>query len=64
MNAAIVWNDDTQVHLCEKSEVHPGVVLVWTVCQRDVPANQAHYARPGMDAVTCPDCLHEQGNQP
>lgn len=38
----IRWTDKTGVtHICEGAEVHPNIRLIWTLCQRDVPANKA-----------------------
>lgn len=53
----ILWRDqDGEVHVCEGSEMHPGIWLLWTLCQKDVPANAAFHADPG-DQVTCEKCL-------
>lgn len=52
----IYWTDkDGQTHLCEGADVHPGVRLLWTLCERDVAANAAFL--PGdHDKVTCTKC--------
>jgi len=56
-NRPIYWTDGKAItHICEGSECHHGVRLLWTLCQRDVPANSAFL--PGDDdKVTCPKCL-------
>lgn len=41
------------IHLCESSEVHRGVALVWTKCEKDVPANKAFMSE---ENVTCEKC--------
>lgn len=56
------WEDKQKfIHACESSEVHPGVRLVWTLCERDVPANKAFTAtgQPSNvtpEPVTCATC--------
>lgn len=58
----IRWTDEAGViHACTGSEVHPGVSLIWTVCQQDVPANAAE-AR--SLSVTCPNCREGWGAGP
>lgn len=53
----ILWTDEAgTTHSCERAEVEAGVVLVWTDCEKDVPANGAHLEEPG-ERVTCLDCL-------
>jgi hypothetical protein len=42
------------IHLCESSEVHPGIVLVWTVCEKDVPSNKSFTSK---EVATCESCL-------
>lgn len=45
------------VHICEGAEVHRGVTLIWTLCERDVPANKAwKLDAPSMHEV-CMICL-------
>lgn len=53
----IFWTDKSGVtHRCEGAEVHRGVRLLWTDCERDVPANTAYL--PGDDdTVNCERCL-------
>ena len=52
----IFWTDsDGDTHRCEGAEIHPGVRLLWTRCEHDVPANSAFLPGDG-DAVTCPRC--------
>lgn len=54
-----VWRDGSGfLHLCEGSDAHPGVRLIWTRCHGfDVPANGAWLKRPEVDHVTCQQCL-------
>lgn len=53
----ILWTDaDGVVHRCEGADVHPGVRLLWTGCNRDVPAGNA-YLPGARDGVTCPTCI-------
>ena len=52
----IHWQDSAGViHSCEAAEVHPGLWLIWTDCQRDVPGNEA-YRAPHIEAATCSSC--------
>lgn len=54
----IRWTDKTGVvHACEGSDVHPGVRLLWTLCERDVPANTAWHPKPGDHFEMCATCL-------
>lgn len=51
----VYWRDKQDfVHACEGSDVHPGVRLIWTLCERDVPANAAY--KCDGDDVTCATC--------
>jgi hypothetical protein len=50
----IYWNDKKAVHACESANIHPGVRLIWTLCQRDVPANSAY--KCAGDEITCETC--------
>ena len=52
-----VWRDTVSiVHRAVGSEVHRGVRLMWTACQKkDIPANAAWLQNPG-DIVTCGGC--------
>lgn len=51
----IYWRDKQDfVHACEGSDVHRGVRLIWTLCERDVPANAAYKCDGGT--VTCATC--------
>lgn len=53
----IHWTDqDGATHRCEGADVHPGIRLLWTDCERDVPANKAYLPGDGDD-VTCPLCI-------
>lgn len=58
----IHWNDDQHIHACEGSDVHPGVRLLWTLCQRDVPAGQAYLPGDSSGGITCPRCLAALGD--
>ena len=61
INDRPIWWKDAQgfVHACEGADVHPGVRLFWTLCQRDVPANAAHHPNVG-DKITCATCAHAE----
>lgn len=51
------WDDGKVLHACEGDRMVPfdhGTFLVWTLCQRDVPANAA-FVKNG-EAVTCQTC--------
>jgi hypothetical protein len=38
----IFWTDDHGVtHRCEGADIHVDVRLLWTLCNKDVPANAA-----------------------
>lgn len=51
----VLWTDPRGVtHECSGNEVHRGVVLIWTLCDRDVPANASIVSDQGGD---CPSCL-------
>jgi phenylpropionate dioxygenase-like ring-hydroxylating dioxygenase large terminal subunit len=53
----ILWTDAKGVtHCVEGTDVHPGVRLLWTKCERDVPAGKAFLPGDGQ-AVDCPTCL-------
>jgi hypothetical protein len=59
----IFWTDDFgTTHSCQRAEVEPGLFLVWTDCQKDVPANAAHFEEPG-ELVTCSECLSSREGQ-
>lgn len=50
----IFWQDKQGfVHAVEGADVHPGIRLLWTLCERDVPADKAFI---GHEAVTCATC--------
>lgn len=53
----IFWTDKKNVtHRVEGADVHTGIRLLWTDCERDVPANAAYL--PGdSDEVSCNKCL-------
>jgi hypothetical protein len=44
---------DGTIHACESSEVHRGILLVWTKCKKDVPADKSF--RSG-EVPTCEKC--------
>ena len=52
-----VWRDKNDtMHRAVGSEVHRGIRLMWTACQKkDIPANKAWLQNQG-DAVTCEEC--------
>lgn len=45
---------DGLLHLCDKTKAHPGIVLVWTKCEKDVPANASFESE---EDATCPKCV-------
>jgi hypothetical protein len=50
----IRWMDGRgTVHACEAADVHRDIRLVWTLCQRDVPANAARLDHGPVDCPTC-----------
>lgn len=51
----IHWAGRGSVHACEGADVHPGIRLLWTLCEIDVPANTAYLPATG-DEVTCERC--------
>jgi hypothetical protein len=53
-----IWwaGSDGKVHVCEGSDIHRGVRIFWTMCERDVPANTA-FLPASDDRVTCEKCL-------
>lgn len=57
INSRPIWWKDKQgfVHACEGGDVHRGVRLFWTKCQRDVPANEGFHPEH-EDRVTCATC--------
>lgn len=51
----IMYTDPKGVtHSCEGSNIHRGIRLIWTDCQKDVPANAAHTG--GNAVVNCELC--------
>jgi hypothetical protein len=50
----VLWTDLCGItHECSGNEVHPGIVLIWTLCDRDVPANAAHVSEQAGDCEHC-----------
>ena len=49
------------IHACEGSEVHRGIYLVWTKCDKDVPANQSFKSD---EKPTCEECLLKIKDEP
>lgn len=57
----VYWRDAKNlVHACEGSEVHRSITLIWTLCERDVPANAAYKCEG--DYVTCMACWERVHN--
>lgn len=53
----IYWTDSKGLtHLCEGADIHRSVRILWTLCERDVPAN-AGFLPGDDDRVRCPKCL-------
>lgn len=55
-NRLVLWSNNSGVHQCEGADIHPGVRLLWTLCEIDVPANAAWLPRP-EDSVSCSRCI-------
>jgi len=57
----VFWDDGSNVHACDGAEHPPGIVLLWTDCGRDVPANGGYTLTegglPAREPVTCEKCL-------
>lgn len=54
----ILWTDSNGVtHRCAGADVHPGTRLLWTKCERDVPAGKAFLPGDTDTPVDCPTCL-------
>lgn len=54
----IFWREGNTVHACEGCYVSPPVDrtrLIWTLCEKDVPANAA-YTTDAPEFVTCDAC--------
>lgn len=51
----IFWQQNGIIHACEGAEVHRGITLLWTLCERDVPANSAFTTSEAVTA-TCRRC--------
>lgn len=49
-------------HACEGADVHPGVRLLWTLCERDVPANEAFLPRSGESYEMCVVCMKRRND--
>lgn len=54
----IRWRDrHGTIHAVEGSEVHEGIVLLWTLCGVDVPGGDAFsLAEVGVDGLDCAVC--------
>lgn len=53
----IYWQGGSgKIHICEGSDVHRDVRLLWTLCERDVPADAA-FISPNQVEATCPKCV-------
>ena len=63
-NLRIFWHENNSglLHACEAVDVHPGAVLVWTLCQKDVPPGWEIFAR--SEKPKCPDCLKYWPDKP
>jgi hypothetical protein len=54
------YDDGSLIHHAAGARVaHAGSFLVWTFCQKDVPANRSFVSD---ETVTCPDCIASAGN--
>jgi hypothetical protein len=52
----IYYDDGEAIHASESTIMHPGVRLVWTKCDMDVPDNQGFTVLGEAPAITCPEC--------
>jgi len=43
------------VHACEATEIHPGCMLSWTICGKEVH-DDATYVSRDLEEVSCPVC--------
>ena len=54
----IRWTDKTGLtHVVEGADVHADVRLLWTLCERDVPADQAFLPATGDSFELCMTCM-------
>lgn len=61
----IRWSDKRGlVHVAVGADVHPGVRLLWTLCDRDVPANTAWLLERGMAHEMCMICAKRRREVP
>ena len=42
------------IHSCEQTEAHPGIILVWTKCDIDVPPNKSF--KSNSETFNCVAC--------
>ena len=49
-----LYEKDGILHACESSEVHRGILLVWTKCEIDVPADKSFKSD---EKPNCPTCV-------
>jgi hypothetical protein len=52
----IYYDDGEFIHACESAITGQGVRLVWTKCDRVVPADQGFTVEGEPPAITCPEC--------
>ncbi|MHB1204191.1 MAG: hypothetical protein ACYCZX_01380 [Rhodospirillaceae bacterium] len=52
-----IWWRDAQgvLHACEGAEFRPGVIVYWTLCQRDIACDNVFHPRP-QQRLTCDGC--------
>jgi hypothetical protein len=53
----IYYDDGEAIHAGESTIMHPGVRLVWTKCDMDVPDDQSFTVEDKAPAITCPGRL-------
>lgn len=51
----LYWDDGKVIHLCESTPVDNMPRLLWTKCQKDVPANAGF--RSQHEHANCQECL-------
>jgi hypothetical protein len=56
ITSPIYFEDRKVIHACESGIIVPGVRLVWTKCDRDVPANAGFTVKGHAIEVTCQKC--------
>jgi hypothetical protein len=55
----IYWDHGGATHACQSTKIDGGVRLVWTLCDIDVPHDEAYWFDRGAAGaeITCSQCL-------